>query len=97
MAEAEATAEAAIKYIQIRRFHTAVVMTVGACDGDKAKKRRRIMIRTGTKRSIDGGGGSDGRSSGKTSSDAANAIIIITMIHLILKKRFESFGYLSGL
>ena len=58
------------------------MMILGAWDGDKAKKRRRIIIKTGTKRSIDGGGGRDGRSSGSTSSDAANTII--TMIHLIL-------------
>ncbi|KAL9398236.1 hypothetical protein Peur_007197 [Populus x canadensis] len=61
---------------------TEVTAILGsACDGDKAKKSRRIMIKTGIKRNNKGGGDNGGNTSGSTSKDAVNT----TMVTIDLK------------
>uniref|UniRef100_A0A6N2JZG3 Uncharacterized protein n=1 Tax=Salix viminalis TaxID=40686 RepID=A0A6N2JZG3_SALVM len=61
---------------------TQVTAILGsACDGDKAKKSRRIMIRTGIKRKNKGGGDNGGNTSGSTSKDTVNT----TMVTIDLK------------
>ncbi|KAJ6921407.1 hypothetical protein NC652_015343 [Populus alba x Populus x berolinensis] len=52
---------------------TEVTAILGsACDGDKAKKSRRIIIKTGIKRNNKGGGDNGGNTSGSTSKDTVN-------------------------
>lgn len=42
---------------------------VGALEREKAKKKRNTMIKTGTRRSIKGGGGRGGNTTGSTKID----------------------------
>ncbi|CAK7340227.1 unnamed protein product [Dovyalis caffra] len=54
-------------------YQTEVAAILGsAADGDKAKKSRRIMIKTGIKRNNKGGGDNGGNTSGSTSKDTVS-------------------------
>lgn len=53
-------------------------MILGSCGWDKAKKIRRDKIITGTSKSINGGGGSCGKTSGSTRRNRVTATIIMT-------------------
>lgn len=56
---------------------------LGNLEGEKAKKMRTVMIRTGTKRRNSGGGGSGGRTSGRTRRKKVKTTI--TMVDVRLK------------
>ncbi|KAJ6992202.1 hypothetical protein NC653_015535 [Populus alba x Populus x berolinensis] len=60
--------------INFQLLHQTEVTAIlgSACDGDKAKKSRRIMIKTGIKRNNKGGGDNGGNTSGSTSKDTVN-------------------------
>lgn len=55
------------------------VSIVGSLEGEKARMRRRSIIRTGTKRSKNGGGGKGGRTSGSRTREIETVSNIITM------------------
>nr|DAD29309.1 TPA_asm: hypothetical protein HUJ06_030777 [Nelumbo nucifera] len=52
--------------------HTEVLTTLETSDGNKARNMRRAIMSTGTRRSISGGGGNGGKTSGNTRSEIAN-------------------------
>lgn len=54
----------------------------GSLEGEKAKKTRRLMMKTGTKRSTSGGGGSGGKTNGSTRRKTVNTAMTMTAIAL---------------
>ncbi|KAF9664584.1 hypothetical protein SADUNF_Sadunf16G0033700 [Salix dunnii] len=64
-------------------FQTEATAILGsAVDEDKARKNRRIMIKTGTKRNSRGGGDNGGNTSGNTSKDTVNTTMVTTDLKL---------------
>ncbi|KAJ6756477.1 hypothetical protein OIU79_028798 [Salix purpurea] len=71
-------------------YQTEATAILGsAVDEDKAKKNRRIMMKTGTKRNSRGGGDNGGSTSGNTSKDTVSTTMVTT--DLKLKKLNISF------
>lgn len=59
-----------------------MVATLGNFEVEKAKSINSAMIKIGTRRRINGGGGSGGKTSGSTSSNAVNTTITTTDLRL---------------
>lgn len=70
--------------------HTQETAPSGSCDGENAKSKRTTMIKTGTNRSIDGGGGNGGNNSGSNRSNTVNKIMTMTKYLMIIKLLFTS-------
>ncbi|KAF9679532.1 hypothetical protein SADUNF_Sadunf06G0024600 [Salix dunnii] len=68
----------ALEQQNFQLLHQTQVTTIlgSACDGDKAKKSRRVIIRTGIKRKNKGGGDNGGNTSGSTSKDTVNTAMV---------------------
>lgn len=56
----------------------------GTCEGVKAKATRRDIIKTGTNKSISGGGGSGGNTSGRTRSEIVRTTMTVKNLTLKL-------------